>query len=198
MIAYLRGSILEKKENSIILDVGGVGYEVFVPRLSMFNLPNIGEEVCLRIYTVVREDALLLYGFLSNTEKDAFIMLLKVSKIGPKVALSILSNISSQDLVNALISEDVTRLSMVQGVGKKTAERIIVELKGKISTYLEQMPHQISKEKEANSHLNDAIAALTTLGYRRSEVDKILSEIDISMATTTEDIIKSALRKTAK
>ncbi len=195
MFAYLRGFLFEIKEHSVILDIQGVGYEVHLSRLSLLSLPPLGSEVALRIFTVVREDALLLYGFITQAEKDAFTLLLKVSKIGPKLAINILSNIEADRLAQIILSEDVLQLSQVPGVGKKTAERIIVELKGKILPSLQAMIKETPIATAANRNLTDAVDALLTLGYKRGEVEMVLDRIAISKASPTAEIVREALKR---
>ena len=132
MIARLTGKLTTKNPGEVILDVGGVGYQVFIPLSTFYELPERGESLSLQIYTAVRENAIELYGFLTLQEKELFKLLLNVSKIGPKLAQNILSGISSEDLKTAIISGDILKLNAIPGIGKKTAERMILELKDKV------------------------------------------------------------------
>jgi Holliday junction DNA helicase RuvA len=195
VLAYLRGVLLEARENAVILDIQGVGYEVHLSRLSLLSLPPIGSEVALKIFTVVREDALLLYGFLTQAEKDSFNLLLKVSKIGPKLAINILSNIDADKLAHIILTADIANLSQVPGVGKKTAERIIVELKGKILPSLQAVSRELPVAKATNRNLSDAVDALLSLGYKRNEVEMALDRIAVSGASRTEEIVRQALKR---
>ena len=132
MIARLTGRLATKNPTDVILDVGGVGYQVFIPLSTFYELPERGEPLTLQIYTAMRENALELYGFLSTQEKEIFKLLLSVSKIGPKMAQNILSGIAPQDLTSAILSGDLLKLSTIPGIGKKSAERLVLELKDKI------------------------------------------------------------------
>lgn len=169
MIAHLRGRILRKGPQEAVLDVGGVGYRVAIPVSTFYRLGEPGAEVELRTYTHVREDTLALYGFLTAAEQDMFERLISVGGVGPRLAVNILSGIEVPDLVSALRASDVTRLTRVPGVGKKTAERLIVELKDK-------MPAAAADEAPAarpgGGPKEDLLSALVNLGYSRSEVER--------------------------
>jgi len=169
VIAHLRGRILRKGPQEAVLDVGGVGYRVAIPVSTFYRLGEPGAEVELRTYTHVREDTLALYGFLTAAEQDMFERLISVGGVGPRLAVNILSGIEVPDLVAALRSSDVTRLTRVPGVGKKTAERLIVELKDK-------MPAVVAAEAPtapaAGGPKEDLLSALVNLGYSRGEVER--------------------------
>ena len=169
MIAQLRGRILRKGPQEAVLDVGGVGYRVSIPVSTFYRLGEPGAEVELRTYTHVREDTLALYGFLTGAEQDMFERLISVGGVGPRLAVNILSGIEVPDLVSALRTSDVSRLTRVPGVGKKTAERLIVELKDK-------MPVVVADEAPtaptAGGPKEDLLSALVNLGYSRGEVER--------------------------
>jgi len=167
MIAVLRGNIIQKSLDSIVLDVNGVGYQVFLPLTANSELPEIDNELCLQIYTHVREDAIVLFGFIDEQERGMFIDLISISGVGPKVALAILSGISTNELENAILDGEPTRLVAIAGIGKKTAERIVLELKGKIEKRIKK-DGIVRTDKE--SHLvSDVTEALINLGYQRQQ-----------------------------
>jgi Holliday junction DNA helicase RuvA len=166
MIGRLTGVLLEKNPPQILLDVQGVGYEVDVPMSTFYNLPGLGERVVLRTVMVVREDAQLLYGFGTDEERAAFRQLLKISGVGPKLALSVLSGLSLADLAAAVVNKDAGRLTKIPGVGKKTAERLLLELQGKFTA----LPASAAKGA-ASTHSADIVNALLALGYNEKEAD---------------------------
>jgi Holliday junction DNA helicase RuvA len=196
MIANLIGKVLSKKEDSLILDVNGVGYEVFLPKNSILKLPEEGQIIALKIYTHVREDALLLYGFLTQLEKDIFLNLISVSGIGPKVALNILSNVSAYDIINYIILEDANMFSKSPGVGKKLAERIIVELKSKINKLTQNITF-ITKDKINfdTEIVKLATGALLSLGYKKNQIDNVFGSIKIDTYARPEDLIRESLKR---
>src|SRR4030095_1993269 len=173
MIARLTGVLEEKTPDQLIINVNGVGYQVFVSLQTFYRLPALHESVSLQIHTHLREDALLLYGFLEEKEKASFLLLKGVTGIGPRLALNILSGIPVDELENALRTSDVTRLVAVPGVGKKTAERLVVELREKVGT-LENGHLSIPGEQTPLSA--EAVSALVNLGYRRTEAEKAVRE----------------------
>ena len=159
MIARLRGKLAEKEPARVVIDVGGVGYEVFIPTTTFTAMPNAGAEVSLDIHTHVREDALTLYGFSSRQERRVFERLISISGIGPKLAVTILSGGSVEGLVGAIRRGDLARLTSIPGVGKKTAERIVVELKDKLQEFTEEPAKPVVE--------TDVLSALENLGYSR-------------------------------
>lgn len=159
MIARLRGKLTEKEPARVVIDVGGVGYEVFIPTTTFAAMPNAGVEVSLDIHTHVREDALSLYGFSSRQERRVFERLISISGIGPKLAVTILSGGSVEGLVGAIRRGDLARLTSIPGVGKKTAERIVVELKDKLQEFTEEPAKPVVE--------TDVLSALENLGYSR-------------------------------
>ncbi|HVQ65540.1 MAG TPA: Holliday junction branch migration protein RuvA [Terriglobia bacterium] len=159
MIARLRGKLAEKEPARVVIDVGGVGYEVFIPTTTFTAMPNAGAEVSLDIHTHVREDALSLYGFSSRQERRVFERLISISGIGPKLAVTILSGGSVEGLVGAIRRGDLARLTSIPGVGKKTAERIVVELRDKLQEFTEEPAKPVVE--------TDVLSALENLGYSR-------------------------------
>jgi len=197
MIARLTGILLSKTPQSIIIDVGGVGYEAIVPLSTFYALPEPDEKVGLSIYTHVRDDALILFGFHTRLEKDLFLMLISVSGIGPKLAVNILSGIGPQDLLEAIARGDALRLQAIPGVGKKTAERMALELKDRAARAIgdRDIPHILSPQAADRRILDDALSALVNLGYSAKSaklaVDKARSQIG---EMTLEELIREALR----
>jgi Holliday junction DNA helicase RuvA len=191
MIGFLRGSLLHKTPQEILLDVGGVGYRVLVPISTFCRLGEPGDQAQLHIHTHVREDQLLLYGFGTATEQELFEKLISVSGVGPKVALGVLSGIEVDDLVLAIRGNDVARLTRVPGVGKKTAERLILELKDKLGAFrAESAAPQIHSPKRA-----DLLSALANLGYSAAEADRAASEaLRLQPEASLGDLLRDALR----
>jgi Holliday junction DNA helicase RuvA len=169
VIAQLRGRILRKDAQAVVVDVGGVGYDVTIPVSTFYRLGEPGAEVTLLTYTHVREDALALFGFLTATEQTLFERLIAVAGVGPRLAISILSGIETPDLVGALRAGDVARLTRIPGVGKKTAERLVVELKDKMAVLGgdEQAPDEVAPGPQ-----EDLVSALVHLGYSRTEAER--------------------------
>jgi Holliday junction DNA helicase RuvA len=167
MIGRLSGTLLEKNPPQIVLDVQGVGYEVDVPMSTFYNLPALNEKVVLHTQLIVREDAHLLFGFLTHEERIAFRQLLKISGVGPKLALSVLSGLSIADLAAAVANKDANRLTKIPGVGKKTAERLLLELQGKFTV----SGAGSAQGSTVASSSNDIVNALLALGYNEKEAD---------------------------
>jgi holliday junction DNA helicase RuvA len=170
VIAHLRGRLLRKSAQEAIVEVGGVGYRVAIPVSTFFRLGDLDAEISLLIHTHVREDALALFGFLTETEQTLFERLLSVSGVGPKVALGILSGIEAPDLAHALRGSDVARLTRIPGVGKKTAERLVLELKDKMPVLASAPPE--TKAAGPVSPREDLVSALVHLGYSRPEAER--------------------------
>jgi holliday junction DNA helicase RuvA len=200
MIAHLTGLLLTKSTQSLTIDAGGIGYEVIVPLSTFYALPGEDERVNLHIYTHVREDALLLFGFNTRLEKDLFLMLIGVSGIGPKLAVNILSGIGPDELQEAMARGDALRLQSIPGVGKKTAERIVLELKDRAMKSLgdrEISPVSPMDERQKEL-LDDALSALTNLGYQAKSARRALEMIPLSQPDISlETLIKEALKKLA-
>lgn len=191
MIARLSGTLIEKNPPQIVIDCNGVGYEVEVPMSTFYNLPDIGAKVILLTYFVVREDAQLLYGFGSLQEKNTFKQLLKVNGIGAKSALSILSGVSIEDLVQAVSQQEVSMLTRIPGIGKKTAERLLLELKDKLGAA--EFSQQASQNKSASY---DILNALVALGYNEREAQAAVKLLDKNVSVT--DGIRLALKSLSK
>ena len=167
MIAHIRGRLLEKHPNRVIVDVNGVGYDVHVPLSTFYEMAEPGEEIALRIHTHVREDALLLYGFATVLELKIFERLLSVSGIGPKLALAVLSGIEPNELVSAIRTANVARLTGIPGIGKKIAERIGLELKDKMASFIPAETAALASTAAADTLRDDVLSALVNLGYHR-------------------------------
>jgi holliday junction DNA helicase RuvA len=199
MIAHLKGTLLTKATDSVILDVNGLGYEVFVPLSTFYTLPDEpGHEISLHIHTHVREDAFLLYGFKTILEKRIFRMLISVSGIGPKLGINILSGIGPDTLLTAIAQGDVIKLQSIPGVGKKTAERISLELKDKaklIRPDTADMPAAKIASQEERILRDDAVSALVNLGYTMKAAEKAVEKaLSGSNEKSLEIIITDALR----
>ena len=197
MIAHLSGTLLTKAPQSVIIDNGGIGYEVIVPLSTFYALPEKEGKVSLHIYTHVREDALMLFGFYTPLEKQMFTMLIAVSGIGPKLATNILSGIGPEQLLEAMARGDTGRMQSIPGIGKKTSERIALELREramKLKGTLEPLPSQVVPPEEEGM-LDDAASALVNLGYSaksaRDAVEKARSRLE---TVTLQFLIKEALR----
>lgn len=199
MIALLTGKIAHKSPEYIILDVNGVGYRVQIPFSTYYELPDGGAEISLNIYTHVKEDAISLYGFRTADEKLFFQLLISVSGIGPKLGKDILSNIQVSDLAAAITRGDLARLSAVPGIGKKTAERLVLELKDKVAK-LEFAGSAAGGESFAPAAgiEEDVASALINLGYKEAVVKKALAELQISPDDSMEQVLKQALKALMK
>ncbi|MCE1226730.1 MAG: Holliday junction branch migration protein RuvA [Geobacteraceae bacterium] len=196
MIALLTGQIAHKSPDHVILDVHGVGYRVMIPFSTYYELPEEGVAT-LHIHTSVREDAILLYGFRTRTEKSFFQLLISVSGIGPKLARDILSNIQPPQLAGALIQGDLHKLSAIPGIGKKTAERLVLELKdkaGKLDTGSLSATEAVGRSLPESSVLDDVSSALLNLGYKDVQVRKVLAELDCVGGASVEEVLKQALK----
>ncbi len=192
MIAHLRGRVFEKHPNRVIVDVNGVGYDVQVPLSTFYTAGDPGTEIALRIHTHVREDQLSLYGFATGLELTMFEQLIAVSGIGPKLALSVLSGIETRDLVAAIQRNDLARLTAIPGVGKKTAERMCVELRDRMPKV---MAASGAPPSPGDALRDDLVSALINLGYHRQAIDKSLDKL-VSNASEQrfEDVLRAALK----
>ena len=188
MIGRLTGVLAEKSPPQLLIDVNGVGYEVDVPMSSFYNLPGLGERVTLLTHFVVREDAQVLFGFLTAPERDAFRELVKISGVGPRTALSVLSGLSVAELAQAVSQQDGARLVKVPGIGKKTAERLLLELKGKLGPDL-ALPSSAAALTDAGS---DIVQALVALGYSERDAQAALKALPADVSVS--DGIKQALK----
>jgi len=202
MIALLTGLIAHKSPDHIVLDVQGVGYRVHIPFSTYYELPEEGGTASLHIHTSVREDAILLYGFRTRLEKSFFQLLIAVSGVGPKLARDILSNIQPGPLAQALAQSDLGKLSTIPGIGKKTAERLVLELKDKVGRLdLSSLPATEARVIPADDVAEDVISALLNLGYKEPQVRKALAGLDgrgASGDVSVEGLLKQALKTLMK
>jgi Holliday junction DNA helicase RuvA len=195
MIALLTGRIAHKSPEFIIMDVNGVGYRVQIPFSTYFDLPEEGKDISLNIYTQVKEDAIHLYGFRSLAEKIFFQLLISVTGIGPKLGKDILSNIQVQDLSRALIQGDLTRLSAIPGIGMKTAERLVLELKSKVLKLdLSSAAPEDIHPSPSTAITDDVCSALVNLGYKEALVKRALADLDIPQDASMEEVLRKALK----
>lgn len=194
MISYIKGTLEAKNLDNVIIDVGGMGYKIYMSIKSMNTLGDMGKEVKIYTYMRVREDDISLYGFCTNEELKMFEQLLGVSGVGAKLALAILSNISPSSFALAIITEDINTIKSLPGIGAKSAQRIILELKDKMKTQdaieTEFIPTKIEIK---NDKTKDAIDALQVLGYAKKDIDSVISHIDVT-GLSVEDIIKQGLK----
>ncbi|MCR5120119.1 MAG: Holliday junction branch migration protein RuvA [Lachnospiraceae bacterium] len=196
MYAYIKGILAAKKADRIIVEAGGIGYNVYFPAGRIMMLPKNGSEICVYTYTSVREDAIKLYGFASEDDLELFIQLTGVSGVGPKAAQALLSELSASEIRLAILGEDTKTLCKAQGVAKKTAERIIVDLKGRVSVEDAVGLELIAdiKEDVADEAVMEAVEALTALGYSAKEARAAASKAKEEGAEDSESILKGALR----
>jgi Holliday junction DNA helicase RuvA len=194
MIAQLTGTLTYKSPHMLIVDVKGVGYAVSVSLTTFSTLPDEGNSITLMIHTHVREDQLVLYGFMTTDEKRLFAHLISVSGVGPKVALGILSGIPPEQLAGAITAGDLARLNAIPGVGRKTAERIVIDLKDKLARdpAIKATPAAAQQRTPA---YEDALSALTNLGYKKAAAEKALSTIEWNASVQLETAIKDALKE---
>ena len=206
MIAHLSGTLLSKLPNGVILNVGGVGYEVTIPLSTFYDLAETGSEVQLRIYTHVREDALQLFGFKTARERELFLRLISVSGIGPKLGITLLSGMSADEMIASIRTNNLARLTLIPGIGRKTAELLVMELRDKVAALSspeleEELGAQptATPEPTLDSVRADALSALVNLGYQRSAAEKavgaVVAEGD---AISVESVLRGSLRKLAK
>lgn len=200
MINYLKGELTEVKDNYIIVEVSNIGYEVSLPSSTIVQLPPVGSDIKIYTYLHVREDAMSLYGFKNKDDLEMFKLLITVNGIGPKGALGILSAITSDEIRFAVLAEDVGTISKAPGVGKKTASKLILELKDKfkLETAFEQKLQNKGDLVQTSSIAGmkeEAVSALTVLGYTATESLRIVNGIDITEDMTSEDILKLSLKK---
>lgn len=198
MIAHLRGRLLEKQPNRVVVDVNGVGYDVHVPLSTFYEMAEPGSDVSLRIHTHVREDALNLYGFATRLELQIFERLIGVSGIGPKLALAVLSGIEPNELVSAIRTANVARLTGIPGIGKKTAERIGLELKDKMASFLPADPAAVAPMDDTEALRTDLLSALMNLGYHRPLAERAVgAAMKKAGGASFEASLKLALRELA-
>lgn len=198
MIGFLRGTVDEKQAPHVVIDVNGVGYDVETPMSSFFNLPALGETVSLRTHLVVREDAHVLYGFLTEQERALFRSLIKVNGVGPKVALGILSGVSVSDFCLWVSDSNVAALVRLPGVGKKTAERLVIDMRDRLpAETVTTTPPPLGVLMQKTSAVEEAISALVALGYKPQDAEKRARAV-ASDDASSEQIIRSALQSAAK
>ncbi|MGL5036967.1 MAG: Holliday junction branch migration protein RuvA [Aeromonas sp.] len=200
MIGRLRGVVIEKQPPEVLLDVGGVGYEVHMPMSCFYDLPEIGQETTIHIHFVVREDAQLLYGFTHKQERTLFRELIKTNGVGPKLALAILSGMTASQFVICVEREEISSLVKLPGVGKKTAERLVVEMKDRLKGWVSHdlfSPAMVAlpgaAELRALDAADEAVSALVSLGYKPQQASQIVSKI-ASDGMSVEEIIRESLR----
>jgi Holliday junction DNA helicase RuvA len=201
MIAHLTGRLAFKAPTHVTLDVHGVGYEVFIPLSTYYNLPNTDQSLALSIHTHVREDAIQLFGFSTHQEKEAFVLLMSVSGIGPKSALGILSALPVADLASAIQSGDIEKLETVPGIGKKSAGRLVLELKDKLTKLHPGLTPAVDQiAAAADDVFDDALSALTNLGYRPADAKEALKMVRKSRAQplSLQELIRETLKHLAK
>jgi len=206
MIAHLSGTLLFKQATSVIVDVAGVGYEVTIPLSTFYDLEDTGSKVQLRIYTHVREDTLQLFGFKTSRERELFLKIISVSGIGPKLGITLLSGMSADELVGSIRTNNLARLTLIPGIGRKTAERLVVELREKVADLsTARLEEEFGEPREVRTAVTedtvraDALSALLNLGYQRSSAEKA---IDSALAEggdiTVESVLRRGLRKLAR
>ena len=199
MIALLRGTLFEKHPNRVVVDVGGVGYDVQVPLSTFYDLGEPGAAVTLRVHTHVREDAISLFGFRTRLEQDLFERLIAVNGIGPKLALAVLSGIETADLIRAIKTQDVARLTAIPGIGKKTAERIGLELKDRMPQAVPAAGPAAPAAGPADQLRDDLISALINLGYQRAAAEKAIEHVlGVSPPPDFEQALRDVLRSMMK
>ncbi len=200
MISRLNGTLIEKSVTQCVVDVHGVAYRVIIPLTTFYELPEIGQPVVIHIHTHVREDAIHLYGFHAQEERGVFELMISVSGIGPKLALNILSGIAAGELIKAVTEEDLKRLTGIPGVGKKTAERMILELKDKAAKIgWELAPGTTDTGKTGGLVKDDALSALVNLGYKGSAAKEVVDRIirETQESPSLDRVLKQALRELA-
>lgn len=200
MISYIKGNLADITEDSIVIDVSGIGWHVFVPGQVLDHLPAMGEPIKIHTWLQVREDAMTLFGFLSKDDLRIFKLLIGVNGIGPKNALAILSVMTTDDLRFAILGDDAKAIAKTPGIGAKTAQRLILELKDKVSledAFEQKMAHVQEDQADASGVKAEAIMALTALGYSSSEAFKALNGIAVTEDMEVEDLLKQALKNMA-
>ncbi len=206
MIGHLSGTLLSKQATSVIVDVSGVGYEVMIPLSTFYDLEEPGSKVQLRIYTHVREDTLQLFGFRTTRERELFLRLISVSGIGPKLGITLLSGMSADEMIDSIRTNNLARLTLIPGIGRKTAERLVMELRDKVAPLSvaepeEELGSQVGTTAPPTQETmrSDALSALLNLGYQRSAAEKaITSALADDGEISVESILRRSLRKLAR
>ena len=192
MIGRITGTLLGIEHQTALVDVGGVGYEIECPISTLCELPSVGQTVTLLTHFVVREDAQLLYGFLTHDDRESFRILIKISGVGPKLAIGVLSGLSGDELAAAVERDDVATLTRLPGVGKKTAERLLVELRGRMTSTGR------AQSSNADSPVEEAVLGLIALGYKEAEARKAINALPKDPEATPESLIRSSLKQMLK
>jgi len=203
MIAFLTGKLLEKSANSVIVDVGGVGYEVAIPLSTFYEIGEVGEIVELRVHTNVREDAIQLFGFKTQREKELYLKLISVQGVGAKSGITMLSGMSADEIVSALRTENLAKLTSIPGVGRKTAERLVIELRDKVGEMATGASGGSSMSASTGvgpeSVYDDALSALVNLGYQKNAAEKALQHVRHDGAEpNVQKLLRAALQRLAK
>lgn len=203
MIAFLSGKLLEKQANSVIIDVNGVGYEVTIPLSTFYEIGEIGADVSLRIFTHVREDALQLFGFKTEREKQLYLKLISVQGIGAKSGITMLSGMSADEIIVAIRTDNLARLTAIPGVGKKTAERLVIELRDKLndisSASVQESVGTANENLPVDAVYEDALSALTNLGYQRNAAEKTLKQaVQEGTELSVQKLLRRSLQLLAK
>ena len=204
MIAYLSGKLREKQANQVIIDVGGVGYEVFIPLSTFYELGDEGSDIDLRIYTHVREDTLQLFGFKTIRERDLYLKFISVQGIGAKSGITMLSGMTVDEIVRAIQTNDLARLTTIPGVGRKTAERLVVELRDKLEDLTTGSAGSAAGQRsgtgsESDEIFDDALSALVNLGYQKNAAEKALQQaVREGAEQNVQKLLRAALQRLAK
>ena len=202
MIGYLSGKLIEKEANTVIIDVGGVGYEVTIPLSTFYELGETGTDVQLRIFTHVREDALQLFGFKTNRERELYLKLISVQGIGAKSGITMLSGMSADEIVAAIRSNNIARLTSIPGVGKKTAERMVIDLRDKVGEIAGTSPEAAAAAGApvgAEDLFDDALSALINLGYQKNAAEKAINQVlKEGSDLNVQKLLRKALQRLAK
>jgi Holliday junction DNA helicase RuvA len=195
VIARLRGRLVEKTPEQVVVDVGGVGYQLLVSLQSFARLPALGDVVELRVHTHVREDALQLFGFLEEEERALFLLLIQVATVGPKVAMAVLSGLDTPELERALAEGDVRRLTAIPGIGKKKADLIVLQLREKVKAL--ELAHRAGAPARVGGDGAEAISALVNLGYKQAEAERAVKRAEEAGSAPLPELIREALRRLA-
>jgi len=199
MIGRIRGQLVHKQPPDILVEVGGVGYEIQVPMTTLFLLPELGSEVALLTHFVVREDAQQLYGFVDGADRTLFRQLIRISGVGPRLALTILSGMDARSFARCVQTDDLTSLVALPGVGKKTAERLLVEMRDKLKDWLDEVSAGddgavVARPERAADRVSDAESALIALGYKPAEASRMVAAVNDEDVSDSEDLIRRALK----
>ena len=203
MIAFLSGKLLEKTANSVIVDVAGVGYEVLIPLSTFYEIGDVGSEIQLRIYTHVREDAIQLFGFKTNRERDLYLKLISVQGVGAKSGITMLSGMSADEIIDAIRKDNLAKLTAIPGVGRKTAERLVIELRDKVGELAMAATGGEAgtgpSGRTGDDVFDDALSALLNLGYQRNAAEKAVQQVRREgVEENVQKILRASLQKLAK